>query len=125
MKKHLNADQIIKQLKQNQSSLKNYTVRKIGLFGSYSKCRQTRTSDIDFLVDFKEPTYDNFIGTTNYLEKLFGRKIDILTPAGVKSIRIKEVAKDINVSLLSSSNNAFSEFRYSVTRQCKNLKNKK
>ncbi len=31
----------------------------------------------------------------DFLEKLFGKKVDVLTPEGVESIRIKSVADDI------------------------------
>ena len=31
----------------------------------------------------------------DYLENLFGRKVEVLTPIGVATIRIKEVAEDI------------------------------
>ena len=99
MKKQLTSNQIIKQLQQNRNSLKKYTIKKIGLFGSYAKSRQTGASDVDFLVEFAEPTYDNFIGAANHLQKLFGRKVDILTPDGIKSIRIKDVSKDIMKSV--------------------------
>ena len=29
------------------------------------------------------------------LKKILGKKVDILTPAGIKSIRVKKVAEDI------------------------------
>ena len=32
----------------------NYRVKKIGLFGSYVRKKQTATSDIDFLVEFEK-----------------------------------------------------------------------
>ncbi len=82
-------------LRQHQDILKKYKVRRIGLFGSYAKGKQNKRSDIDFLVEFEEPTFDNFMGLIKYLEKLFGKKVDILTPEGVESIRVKEIARNI------------------------------
>ena len=69
------------------------------LFGSYARGRQTATSDIDFLVEFERPTYDNFIGLSRGLEKLFGRKVEILTPEGLDSIRVGAIADSIRKAL--------------------------
>lgn len=80
--------------------LSKYKVKRIGLFGSYVAGKQGKGSDLDFLVEFKEPTFDNFMNLANYLEKLFGKKIDILTPKGVEGIRVKEVAEDIKKSVV-------------------------
>jgi hypothetical protein len=74
-------------------------VRKVALFGSYAKGTQTAQSDIDLLVEFEQPTYDNFLGLSRELEMLFGKKVEILTPDGLNSIRIKEIAADIRKAL--------------------------
>ncbi len=87
--------EIIDVLRDHEDILRKYTVKKIGLFGSFVRGEQREDSDIDFLVEFEEPTFDNFMDLVFYLEALFGRKVEILTPEGVKSIRIKEVAKNI------------------------------
>ena len=86
---------IISQLKEHHDALKQLTVKRIGLFGSYATGRQTQKSDIDFIVEFDEPTFDNYMALIAFLEKLFRRKVDVLTPEGVDSIRIKSVAQDI------------------------------
>jgi len=31
-------------------------------------------------VEFKKPSYDNFMEISFYLEDLFGKKVDLLTP---------------------------------------------
>lgn len=63
-----------------------YHVNKFLLFGSYAKGEQTSDSDIDLLVEFKE-TIDMFemIDLQNYLTDLFGKKVDLGTPKGLKS----------------------------------------
>ena len=94
-KKTLTQREILGLLQKKQDTLKKYRVNNIRLFGSYAKGRQRLSSDIDFIVEFAEPSFDNFMNLVSYLEKLFGRKIDILTPKGVEGIRIKSVAKDI------------------------------
>jgi len=69
---------IIKKLEKEKNKLKERGVKKIGLFGSYAKGKQKNGSDIDFLVEFKNISADNFFGLLFFLEKLFGRKVDIV-----------------------------------------------
>ena len=70
---------ILKTLRDNNDALKQYSVTRIGLFGSFARGQQQRGSDIDFLVDFAHPTYDNFIDLNFSLERLFGRKVELVT----------------------------------------------
>ncbi|MBW8352048.1 nucleotidyltransferase domain-containing protein, partial [Bacillus sp. IITD106] len=58
----LSQQEILHELtKKLQILQRNYGVKRIGLFGSYSRDEQTNESDIDILVDFKEEfvTFDN------------------------------------------------------------------
>jgi predicted nucleotidyltransferase len=74
-------------------------VQRIGLFGSYATGRQTREIDIDFVVEFGQPTYDNFTGLSRALSKLFGRKVDVITPDGLDGIRVRGIAESIRKAL--------------------------
>lgn len=82
MKKY-SSDEIIDILKAHRTLLKKYSVIKIGLFGSFSRNESTKTSDIDLLVDFKDKSFDNFIDLAFELEKIFDRKVDLLTEKGI------------------------------------------
>ena len=64
--------------------LKDFAVREIGLFGSYSDNTFTENSDIDLLVDFEKPIGWKFFTLELYLEKVFGRKIDLVTKNALK-----------------------------------------
>lgn len=87
---------VIETLRAHEEEIKErYSVRRIGAFGSYVRGEQKATSDIDVLVEFEKPTFDNFMDLAFYLEELFGRRVDLLTTEGVKGIRIKEIAKEI------------------------------
>ena len=71
--------EILQILKEHKSSIqKNFSVNKIGLFGSYANDTQTEDSDIDFYVEFKQKTFDNLSGLWVYLEDLYQKKIDIV-----------------------------------------------
>lgn len=97
--KDLTKEEIINLLNKHKEELKKYKVKKIGLFGSFVKGEQNTKSDIDFVVEFEEPIFENFIGLSNFLEKLFKRKVDILTPAGIESIRVKHIKQEIKRSI--------------------------
>ena len=40
---------------------KRFNVRRIGVFGSFARGEEKDTSDVDILVEFENPTFDNFI----------------------------------------------------------------
>lgn len=70
------------------------------MFGSFAKNKQNIKSDIDLIVEFGNPNLDNFMDLIYFLENLFGRKVEILTPIGVDTIRIKGVAESIKRSVI-------------------------
>ncbi len=64
--------------------IKNYGVRRIGVFGSVVRGEAGEESDIDLLVEFSEVTLDNYFGLKFFLEDLFGRKVDLVIAEDVK-----------------------------------------
>ena len=99
-KPNLTRARILKTLRDQEEALKKYSVKRIGLFGSYARGNQKRGSDIDLLVEFENPTFDNYFNLIVYLEKLFGTNVEVLTPDGVDSIRVPEVAQSIRDSVV-------------------------
>ncbi|MFZ5341082.1 MAG: nucleotidyltransferase family protein [Patescibacteria group bacterium] len=77
-----------------------YGVSKIGIFGSVVTGTLTKDSDLDIVVEFKQPIGFKFIRLVEYLENLFGKKVDVLTKEGIKNIRVKDVAKNIERNLI-------------------------
>ena len=77
-----------------------YGVKKIGFFGSFATGEQSSKSDVDIVVEFGRPIGLKFMELADYLEKLLGRKVDLLTPDGIKGIRIKSVASRIRRSII-------------------------
>lgn len=66
---------------------KNYCVESFFLFGSYAKNQQTKDSDIDLLVKFKQPIdMFDFIDLQEYLSKIFSKKIDLGTVNSLKDL---------------------------------------
>lgn len=63
---------------------RDYAVKQIGLFGSFSDDSNTDESDIDLLVEFERPIGWKFFSLEIYLESIFGRKIDLVTKNALK-----------------------------------------
>ncbi len=63
---------------------KDFSVKEIGLFGSFSDDSSTESSDIDILVELEIPIGWKFFSLEIYLEKIFGRKIDLVTKSALK-----------------------------------------
>lgn len=94
-KRNLNRDAIFAALKEHDDVLKKNLVKRIGLFGSFVRGDQTKKSDIDFLVELKKPSFDHFMDLNFYLENLFGRKVELITPAGLSPYMRPFVEKEI------------------------------
>jgi predicted nucleotidyltransferase len=70
------------------------------LFGSYAKDIPTEASDVDLVVEFERPLGFKFIELSEYLERLLGQEVDILTPAGIQGIRIDHIAQSIEENIV-------------------------
>jgi len=68
---------------------REFAVKNIGLFGSFSDDTNNSDSDIDLLVEFERPIGWKHFSLEIYLEEVFGRKIDIVTKNALKE-QLKE-----------------------------------
>jgi len=93
----MNKEEILNKIKENKDKIKSFGIKKIGIFGSAVRDEMNEKSDIDIVVEFEKgkATFKNVCGVVDFLEELFGRKVDILTPDGIDSIRIKHVKEEI------------------------------
>ncbi|MHA1281879.1 MAG: nucleotidyltransferase family protein [Promethearchaeota archaeon] len=99
--KELDAEKIKEILKEEFPFLKKrFNVKVIGFFGSYAKGTASKNSDIDIFIEFAKPIGLTFIGLAEYLEKLFNKKVEILTREGLNSIKFKELAQSIKSSII-------------------------
>jgi len=96
-----NADDIKNIIQKEYPYLRNhFGIKRIGLFGSFSSHTAKNTSDIDLLVEFNKAIGFKFMALAEYLENKLGRKVDILTPDGLKTIHVKQVAEKIKKSMV-------------------------
>ena len=86
----LTKNMIMQTIHRHSDDIKAYGVRRMGIFGSFVKSVQGNKSDIDILVEFSrgDKTFDNYMDLKFYLEKLFGRKVDLVIKDVLKA-RIK------------------------------------
>jgi hypothetical protein len=92
----LTREEIVERIREAYPYLASeYGVQKIGLFGSYAKGEPGEARDVDLIVDLECPIGFQFIELVEYLERLLGKPVDVLTPAGVLGIRLAHVADQI------------------------------
>lgn len=95
----LTREKIAEILRENYPYLASaFGVKRIGLFGSYAKDTPTEASDVDVVVEFDRPIGFRFVEFAEYLERLLGKRVDVLTPAGIQGIRIDQIAQAIEES---------------------------
>ncbi len=80
----MNKETILKKLDENHDTIKNFGVRRLGLFGSYARGAETDVSDMDFLVEFEKKTFDNYMDLKIFLQRLFNCKVDLVIADAVK-----------------------------------------
>jgi predicted nucleotidyltransferase len=75
-------DEVFTLLRQSGAQLRSFGVRRISVFGSFARGEPSDESDVDILVEFESGrnSFDNFLNLAEFLEELFGRKVDLLTP---------------------------------------------
>jgi predicted nucleotidyltransferase len=73
-----------------------FGVARLALFGSAARDEMRDGSDVDVHVEFDGPaTYDGYFGLKDYLEELFGRRVDLVTERGLKPRARTVVEKDL------------------------------
>ena len=93
--------EVEKLIKENMEEIRRFGVKRIGIFGSVVRDEATEKSDVDLVVEFErgKATFKNVGGLVKFLENLFGRNVDLLTPRGIENIRIKSVKERMKKEL--------------------------
>jgi predicted nucleotidyltransferase/predicted RNase H-like HicB family nuclease len=94
VKSDINPFEILK--KHEEKIKKKFGVKKIGIFGSAAKEEAYEKSDIDILVEFRKSVdFFEFLDLQYYLEELFNRKIDLVTPDALKPLIKDKILKEV------------------------------
>jgi hypothetical protein len=79
-----NRDDVFAILAAHTDTLRRLGVRRLGLFGSCARGEATANSDLDFVVDFAEKSFDAYMDLKAYLEDLFGCRVDLVLADTIK-----------------------------------------
>jgi len=86
-------------LREHKAEVANkYRVREMGIFGSFVRGEQKRSSDIDILVEFDSryvPGLLKLIEMEVYLEKLLRKKVDVVIKSGIRPELKKNILKEV------------------------------
>ncbi len=75
---------------------KRYKVKELGIFGSYARGDQKKSSDVDILVKFNpNATLFDFVGLGDYLEEKLKIKVDIVSEGGIRSELRSNIIKEV------------------------------
>jgi predicted nucleotidyltransferase len=76
---------ILQIIREKQPELADrFTVRRIGVFGSFARGSAGMESDVDILVELGESTFDHYMDLKFYLEELLNRPVDLVMADTVK-----------------------------------------
>lgn len=77
-------EEVLRLIEENQASLKKFGVRRLGLFGSCARGEATADSDLDFVVEFSEKSFDAYMDLKSFLENLFRSRVDLVIVSSIK-----------------------------------------
>ena len=92
---------IIQQLKKVKPALsKKYGLTELALFRSYSRNEETELSDIDIMVDYKNPIGLKYFDMGYELEDIFKeKKVQVVSKAGIKPKYFEHIKYDLIYAL--------------------------
>lgn len=84
-------------LHDHQHQIKQFGVKRLGLFGSFVRHQQDTESDVDVLVEFEpeRKTFDAFMQLAFFLEDLFERRVELVTPESLSPYIGPHILKEI------------------------------
>jgi len=68
----------------------NFTVKRIGIFGSFARGEENAESDVDIIVELDEQTFDHYMDLKFRLEEVLQRPVDLVIADTVKP-RLKAI----------------------------------
>lgn len=77
-------DEVLATIELHAQELRRLGARSLALFGSVARGEGTESSDIDLLVELQPKTFDAYMDVKLFLEKVLGRKVDLVLADAVK-----------------------------------------
>lgn len=97
-------DQLIGRLVENRSKLINFGVIRLGIFGSFVRDEVRENSDVDFYVELESAskTFDNFVELSFFLNKITGRKVELITAQSLSKYIGPHILKEVEYVSLAA-----------------------
>jgi hypothetical protein len=89
--------QLIEFLKEHKDDFETqFSVKKLGVFGSYAREEAHEGSDIDIVVELGKPDLFSLIGVKQALEDAFDTKVDVIRlRKNMNEVLRKRIEKDV------------------------------
>lgn len=89
--------ELLNVLNANRDKILSFGVQRLGLFGSFVRDEANEKSDVDFLVDFskEKKTLENIVDLSELMEKITGRKSEVVTPQGLSKYIGPYILKEV------------------------------
>ena len=71
-----------------EPACRDFDVQRLDVFGSVARGTSTQASDLDLLVEFRDPAREpakRFFGLLHRIEDTFGCRVDLLTRSGLRN----------------------------------------
>jgi predicted nucleotidyltransferase len=85
----MSRDEILHTISANRTRLSALGVVELALFGSHARGDAGPQSDVDFLVEFSEKSFDRYMDLKEFLQELLGRNVDLVLKSAIKT-RLRE-----------------------------------
>ena len=94
-------EDIIRKIRQNEIEIRNFGVRRLGIFGSFVKGTNTESSDVDILVSFEDvpKIAKAYFGLKYYLEDLLNMEVDLCRDKDIRIELKDEIMKSVKYVL--------------------------
>ncbi|MCX6617799.1 MAG: nucleotidyltransferase family protein [Acidobacteria bacterium] len=77
-------ESVLEALEANRDAIRQFGVRRLGLFGSSARGDAGESSDLDFVVEFDRKSFDAYMDLKAFLEHLFGCRVDLVLREAIK-----------------------------------------
>jgi predicted nucleotidyltransferase len=84
--------------------LKQFGVKRWGVFGSFVRGQQSTSSDVDILVEFEQgkKSFDNFMHLAFFLEEQVGRRVELVTPESLSPHIGPHILREVEYASITS-----------------------
>ncbi len=77
-----------------QELVEQYSVNRIGLFGSYARGEEGQESDVDIVVELNKPTFDHYFDLKFRLEDVLQHPVDLVIAESLKPLIKDHIERD-------------------------------